>query len=272
MKESGGNKKNRKISLPKLLPNIFTTIGLCSGLTGIRFALDGNWHNAVFCILVAACFDMIDGLSARLLKAFSPFGAELDSLADTISFGVSPAIITFLWIREPIISTNKEYLLEWFWIPFLFYSVCNAFRLARFNVMHLGEPPEKESKSYFTGVPAPAAAGLVLMPLGLDFIFDRFEVVFAISSHPTWIICWVFPISSLMISRLPTFSFRNVRFNVASNKALLVLLSVCLGVSVFMKETWIFLFSLGVLYFISIPVAIYASRKDNDKALRSNLV
>ena len=71
-------KRNQKISLPKLLPNIFTTVGLCSGLTGIRFALDGNWQNAVFCILVAACFDMIDGLSARLLKAFSPFGAELD--------------------------------------------------------------------------------------------------------------------------------------------------------------------------------------------------
>ena len=71
------------------------------GLTGIRFALEGNWQNAVLCILVAACFDMIDGLSARLLKAFSPFGAELDSLADTISFGVSPSIIFYLWIRSP---------------------------------------------------------------------------------------------------------------------------------------------------------------------------
>ena len=79
MNKEGHKKENRKISLPKLLPNIFTTIGLGSGLTGIRFALDENWQNAVFCILVAACFDMIDGLSARLLKAFSPFGAELDS-------------------------------------------------------------------------------------------------------------------------------------------------------------------------------------------------
>ena len=262
MNKEGQHKDNRKISLPKLLPNIFTTIGLCSGLTGIRFALDENWQNAVFCILVAACFDMIDGLSARLLKAFSPFGAELDSLADTISFGVSPAIITFLWIREPILSTDQQYLLEWFWIPFLFYSVCNAFRLARFNVMHSGESLEKERKSYFTGVPAPAAAGLVLMPLGLDFIFNRFNVDFAISTYPVWIICWVFLISSLMISRLPTFSFRNVRFNVASNKALLVLLTVCLGVSIFMKETWIFLFSLGILYFLSIPIASYTARKD----------
>ena len=108
----------QKISLAKLLPNIFTTVGLCSGLTGIRFALDGDWQNAVFCILVAACFDMIDGLSARLLKAFTPFGAELDSLADTISFGVSPAVITFLWIRDPLINSETKHLLEWYWIPF----------------------------------------------------------------------------------------------------------------------------------------------------------
>ena len=256
------SKKNQKISLPKLLPNIFTTIGLCSGLTGIRFALDGNWTNAVLCILVAACFDMIDGLSARLLKAFSPFGAELDSLADTISFGVSPAIITFLWIREPILSTNQQYLLEWYWIPFLFYSACNAFRLARFNVMDAGKSVEKDRKSYFTGVPAPAAAGLVLMPLGLDFILKRFAINSDISNFPLLIIVWVFLVSLLMISTLPTFSFRNVRFNVASNKALFVLLSVCLGVSVFMKETWIFLFSLGFLYFMSIPFAYFASQKD----------
>jgi CDP-diacylglycerol--serine O-phosphatidyltransferase len=115
------------------------------------------------------------------------------------------------------------------------------------------------------GVPSPAAAGLVLMPLGLEFIFVRFEILFSISSYPVWIICWVFIISILMISRLPTFSFRNVRFNVASNKALLVLLAVCLGVSIFMKETWIFLFSVGVLYFLSIPFAVYASRKDSHK-------
>ena len=94
-------------------------MGLCSGLTGIRFALDGDWQNAVFCILVAACFDMIDGLSARLLKAFTPFGAELDSLADTISFGVSPAVITFLWIRDPLINSETKHLLEWYWILFV---------------------------------------------------------------------------------------------------------------------------------------------------------
>ena len=163
-------KQAGSLSLPKLLPNIFTTIGLCSGLTGIRFALEGQWENAVFLILIAACFDMIDGLSARLLKAFSPFGAELDSLADTISFGVAPAIITYLWIRSPIVASQQVYLLEWYWMPVLFFAACNAFRLARFNVMHLDEDETKSTKSYFVGMPAPAAAGLVLMPLGLSLI------------------------------------------------------------------------------------------------------
>ena len=256
--------ETKKVSLTKLLPNIFTTIGLCSGLTGIRYALDGNWKYAVLCILVAACFDLIDGLSARLLKAFTPFGAELDSLADTISFGVSPAIITFLWIREPMISTESRYLLEWYWIPFLFYSACNAFRLARFNVMHLKKSDATNRKSYFTGVPAPAAAGLVMMPLGFAFILERFGLDIPISSYPLIIIFWVFVVSVLMVSNLSTFSFRNVRFNVASNKALIVLLAVCLGVSIFMKETWIFLFSIGCIYFASIPFSHIAARKAID--------
>tara|TARA_Y100000766_G_C18827350_1_gene566204 strand:- start:72 stop:854 length:783 start_codon:yes stop_codon:yes gene_type:complete len=256
-------KQAGSLSLPKLLPNIFTTIGLCSGLTGIRFALEGQWENAVFLILIAACFDMIDGLSARLLKAFSPFGAELDSLADTISFGVAPAIITYLWIRSPIVASQQVYLLEWYWMPVLFFAACNAFRLARFNVMHLDEDETKSTKSYFVGMPAPAAAGLVLMPLGFDFILARFGQDPLLSNYPNWIIGWVIVVSLLMISRIPTFSFRNVRFNVARNRALIVLLAVLLSVAVFMKEKWIFLFSLGVLYFLSIPFSYWTHRKDS---------
>ena len=256
-------KQAGSLSLPKLLPNIFTTIGLCSGLTGIRYALEGQWESAVFLILIAACFDMIDGLSARLLKAFSPFGAELDSLADTISFGVAPAIITYLWIKHPMPPTEQVFLLEWYWIPILFFAACNAFRLARFNVMHLGEGETKSNKSYFIGVPAPAAAGLVLMPLGFDFILARFGQNPVLSNYPTWIIGWVAIISLLMISRIPTFSFRNVRFKVARNRALIVLLAVLLSVAVFMKEKWIFLFSLGVLYTLSIPFSYWTHRKDS---------
>ena len=131
-----------------------------------------------------------------------------------------------------------------------------------FSVMHLGEPENKPTKSYFLGVPAPAAAGLVLMPRGFDFILARFGQNYFLSNYPIWVIGWVSVVSLLMISRLPTFSFRNVRFKVARDRALLVLLVVCLGVAVFMKEKWIFLFSLGVLYFLSIPFSCWAHRKD----------
>ena len=107
-KQPRRRKRSKQLSLPKLLPNILTTIGMCAGLTAIRFALEGNWEHAIFSILVAAAFDTVDGLSARLLGANSRFGAELDSLTDVISFGVAPAIILYLWIRKPITGTENE--------------------------------------------------------------------------------------------------------------------------------------------------------------------
>lgn len=160
-------------------------------------------------------------------------------------------------------ASQQVYLLEWYWMPVLFFAACNAFRLARFNVMHLDEDETKSTKSYFVGMPAPAAAGLVLMPLGFDFILARFGQDPLLSNYPNWIIGWVIIVSLLMISRIPTFSFRNVRFNVARNRALIVLLAVLLSVAVFMKEKWIFLFSLGVLYFLSIPFSYWTHRKDS---------
>ena len=253
----------RVLTLPKLLPNIFTTIGLCAGLTGMRFAMEGEWEKAVFSILVAAAFDTVDGLSARLLKAHSRFGAELDSLADTISFGVAPAVVIYLWIRAPLIGSGSEHLLEWFWIPILAFSTCNALRLARFNVMH--EEGKPRDKTYFTGVPAPAAAGMAMMPMGMEFILKRFQSGFIIAEYPLWVLGWIVGISLLMISRVPTFSFRNVRFRVARNRAILVLLAVGLSVAVFSKEPWIFLFSLGALYLSSLPFSITAYRKDNPR-------
>lgn len=265
MSGSAQDSDGRLLSLPKLLPNILTTIGLCAGLTGMRFAMEGEWEKAVFSILVAASFDMLDGLSARLLKAHSRFGAELDSLADTISFGVAPAVVIYLWIREPLAGTPGSHLLEWYWIPILAFSTCNALRLARFNVMHEEEEGKKD-KSYFTGAPAPAGAGLVMMPMGMDFILKRFQSDFAIAEYPIWVLGWTVGVSVLMISRVPTFSFRNVRFRVASSQAILVLLAVGLSVAVFLKEPWIFLFCLGALYLCSLPFSVAAHRKDHPKS------
>ena len=259
----GNGTSSRSLTLPKLLPNIFTTFGLCSGLTSMRFAMEGEWEEAVFWILLAAAFDTVDGLSARLLKAHSRFGAELDSLADTISFGVAPAVVVYLWIRQPMLGNSDDYLLGWFWIPILGFSCCNAFRLARFNVMHEDGTPK--DKTYFLGVPAPAGAGLVMMPMGLEFILKRFGSDFLVAVQSVWILAWTVAVSVLMISRVPTFSFRNVRFQVARNRAILVLLGAVLCLAVFQKEPWIFLFSLGLLYLCSLPFSILAFRKDHPK-------
>ena len=263
MREKSQERNGRSLTLPRLLPNIFTTIGLCAGLYGMRFAIEAEWEKAVLAILVAAAFDTVDGLSARLLKAHSRFGAELDSLADTISFGVAPALVVFLWIRYPLVGSGSEYLLGWYWIPILGFSTCNALRLARFNVMQ--EESKPKDKTYFMGAPAPAGAGLVMMPMGMEFILKRFQSDFLVAEHPVWVLGWTVAISLLMISRIPTFSFRNVRFQVARNQAVLVLLAVALGVAVFLKEPWIFLFSLGVLYVCSLPFSVTAFRKDNPR-------
>ena len=259
-------KKAKQLSLPRLLPNILTTIGMCAGLTSIRFALEGEWEKAVFAILVAAAFDTVDGLSARIFGASSRFGAELDSLADIISFGVAPAIVIYLWIREPLLRTNSEYLLEWYWIPMLAYTTCSALRLARFNVSHAEESTEdKPDKNYLVGVPAPAGAGLASMPLGLGFILHRFDAGINISDFPIWILCWTVVVSGLTISQVPTFSFRNMRFRVPRHQAIIVLLVTSLSFAVFLKEPWIFLFSLGVIYIGSLPVSIWAQGVDRRK-------
>lgn len=265
-KQLGQRKGAKQLSLQKLLPNILTTIGMCAGLTGIRFALEGNWENAIFAILVAAAFDTVDGLSARLFGASSRFGAELDSLTDVISFGVAPAIVIYLWIRKPMAGTETAYLLEWYWIPVLAFTICNVLRLARFNVSHEEELEEDPlDKNYLVGVPAPAGAGLVSMPLGLEFILHRFEVGVDISEYPLWVLGWTMLVSALMISRMPTFSFRNMRFRIPQHQAIFVLLATSLSVAVFLKEPWIFLFSLGVIYIGTLPLSVWAYGVDKNK-------
>ena len=128
--------------------------------------------------------------------------------------------------------------------------------------MHMEETERKIKKSYFLGVPAPAGAGLMLIPMGMDFIFARFGLAFSLSSHPQWLVLWVVLIALMMISRIPTFSFRNMRFSVSKSKAIFVLIIVSLAVGVLIKETWIFLVALGILYFMSVPFSYWAYQKD----------
>ena len=157
----------RGISLRAVAPNAVTALALCFGLTGIRFAISaagadphpGDWERAIGAIVIAGMLDGIDGRIARLLKGESRFGAELDSLSDVIAFGVSPAIITYLW--------SLQNFPQFGWICALALAVCCALRLARFNAAIDAEEQPHKSAGFFTGVPAPAGAGLVFMPLYL---------------------------------------------------------------------------------------------------------
>src|SRR5579862_7300350 len=140
------------LSVNRMVPNVLTLLALCAGMTAIRFAIGGDFQYAVFAIIAAGIFDGLDGRLARLLKATSPFGAELDSLSDFISFGVAPAAVLYLWTMAQWHSIG--------WTIVLIFAVCCALRLARFNTQLAGDPPPYAA-NFFSGAPAPAGAGLI---------------------------------------------------------------------------------------------------------------
>ncbi|HVQ08775.1 MAG TPA: phosphatidylcholine/phosphatidylserine synthase [Allosphingosinicella sp.] len=165
MREERRREPRRGIPLRAVAPNAVTALALCSGLSGIRFAISGEWGAALACIGVAAVLDGLDGRIARLLRAQTRFGAELDSLSDVIAFGVSPAVILHLWVLK-----------EWprlGWLFALAFAVCMALRLARFNARIDAEEQPHKSAGFLTGVPAPAGAGLMLLPILLWLASDQ---------------------------------------------------------------------------------------------------
>ena len=188
----------RGLPLRGLLPNAITAAALCSGLTGIRFAISGDWHEAVFAIILAGLLDGIDGRIARLLKAQSRFGAELDSLADSLSFGTAPAIVIYLW------SLSEAPRIGWF--AALAFAVCCALRLARFNAqIDVDEQPHK-SAGFLTGIPAPVGAGLAFLPFYLWQATG--EDLFR---NPLLVGIWIAMIALLMISNVATLSWASLR-------------------------------------------------------------
>src|SRR3712207_5233050 len=190
--------RTRTQPLIALVPNIFTVMSLCAGLTSIRYALDARWELAVGFIILAGILDGLDGRSARLLKIQSAFGAQLDSLADFLSFGVAPAMLVYLWSLSQVKALG--------WMLALLFATCCALRLARFNT-ELDEPDQPAWKAdFFTGIPAPAAAGCVMVPIMLAFALDAaWPRAFALNAVFT-----VF-IALMMVSRVPTYSIKRVR-------------------------------------------------------------
>lgn len=233
----------RRIPLYKLMPNFVTIVGLCLGISALRYALDEKFKIATGLILIATIMDCIDGRLARLLKCESDFGAQLDSLADIVSFGVAPALVSYLWILNDIPYLGVG------WSIALFYITCSALRLARFN-SELSNPESiQKAKMFFTGVPAPVAASLSLIPMITTF--ELKHIAYSTSFVGTYIII----IGILMISRLPTFSLKKII--IPEGMITIIQIVFCIFITVIILEPWWVLPILGILYFLSIPISAY---------------
>ncbi|MEL3889531.1 phosphatidylcholine/phosphatidylserine synthase [Ferrovibrio sp. MS7] len=238
----------RKLPLNTLAPNILTICALCSGLTAIRFAIAGQWKFAVAAIAVAALFDMLDGRVARLLKGASRFGAELDSLSDFLCFGVAPVMVLYFWTLHDLGNGNPG------WLVVLAFATCTALRLARFNTALEDTEKPVWTGSFFTGIPSPAGAGLSLL-----FMILSLEVDSALFRSPFLNAIWALGIGFLMISKVPTYSFKRVR--VKREAVLPVLLGVGVLAALLMNEPWYTLAALEIAYIISIPFSLRAHER-----------
>jgi len=226
-----------------LVPNIFTVMSLCAGLTAIRYGLDQRFELALMLIVVAGVFDGLDGRSARLLKITSKLGAQLDSLADFLSFGVAPALLVYLWSLNQVKGVG--------WALALLFATCCALRLARFNT-ELEEPSQPSWRSrFFTGLPAPSAAGCLIIPMLATFALGQ-----------TWPQSWYLNalvtvvVALLMVSRVPTFSIKMIVVRVKPEWILPTLIGVGLLVAGLTTAPWMTLLAIGILYLISLPISV----------------
>ena len=217
---------------------------------------------AIVAILISCWLDGMDGFLARLLDASSNFGAQLDSLSDAVTFGVAPCIIVYLWLIEITGDAVSSYFKGWLWVPFLTFAVCNIFRLARFNVGMQKKSNFQSKGTFFYGVPAPAGAYLLLMPLGIDFLSKRFSFPALEGITALLVVIWVLFVSSLMISTLRTPSLKSIKITFSKTRRVLFLMGVCLLVSVLLMETCITLLALGTVYLVSLPLFVLRTRRN----------
>jgi CDP-diacylglycerol--serine O-phosphatidyltransferase len=235
------------------MPNAVTALALCFGLTGIRFAITGEWDKAVGAIVVAGVLDGLDGRVARLLKAESRFGAELDSLSDVIAFGVSPAVILYLW--------TLHYIPKYGWVIALAHAVCCALRLARFNSQMDTEWQPHKSAGFLTGVPAPAGAGLALLPMilwlalgdaNLPMVQNAFAYTYVVAP-------WTLFVAFLMISDFATYGWSSFRLRREYRLPALLFIGL-VGTSLF-TAPWATLGIVTILYVGAIPFAVRSYAK-----------
>jgi CDP-diacylglycerol---serine O-phosphatidyltransferase len=244
--------RSRPLRMPKgltlraMVPNAITAAALCTGLTGIRFAIAGDFEKAALAVILAGLLDGIDGRAARLLKAQSRFGAELDSLADAISFGVAPALIVYLWTLQEVPRFG--------WIAALAFAICCVLRLARYNSqLDLDELPYKKA-GFLTGVPAPAGAGLALLPMFLWIASGQPEF-----GHPVAVGVWMLLVAFLMIGNFPTLSWSKLR--PPRSIRITVIVAVGLMMAALLTMPWPTLAVITLGYFLLIPVGLVAYDK-----------
>lgn len=239
---------DRGLSFRAFLPNAVTALALCFGLTGIRFGFTGEWEKALASIVIAGVLDGMDGRIARLLRAQSKFGAELDSLSDNIAFGTAPALIMFFW--------SLQHAPKFGWTVSLALAVCCALRLARYNARIDADEQPHKSAGFNTGVPAPAGAGLAFVPLLLwlvsgDELFRSWPLVMP----------WTLFVAALMISSLPTYSWASIR--IRRSWRIFALAGVALLGAALINEPWITLLLICAAYLAAVPfsMASYARVK-----------
>lgn len=241
---SGEQGREKLVRLPRgltirtLIPNAVTAAALGFGLTGIRFGITGQYEQAVLAVLLAGLLDGIDGRIARMIKGQSRFGAELDSLADNVSFGVAPALILFLWSLQDLPRLG--------WFACLIFAISCALRLARFNArIDVEEQPHK-SAGFLTGVPAPVGAGLAMLPMFLWFVTQRSEL-----RQPVFVGLWLVAIAFLMISSVATLSWGKMRPRRGIRLWLVMVLGL-VGVAL-LTEPWWTLIAICAVYLLLLP-------------------
>ncbi len=234
------------LSFNRMIPNILTLMALSAGLTAMRFAIQERWEYAVLAILAASILDTLDGRVARLLKGASKFGAELDSLSDFACFGVAPAMMLYLWAMQDAGRLG--------WILVLLFAMCMGLRLARFNVAREDANAPAWKTYFFTGVPAPAGAGLVLLPMVLSFLVGDDYL------RTPWVAAgFLFVIGGFLVSAIPTYSFK--KLVIPRQRVMPTLLGVA-GLAAFaVSVPWITLTGVLLLYLGTIPFSVWAHHR-----------
>ncbi len=246
--ETAENIGNRRFPVRRIIPNMVTLLALCLGLTALRQGLVGRFELAMLCIVTAGFLDAFDGRLARLLRAESPLGAQLDSLSDFVNFGIVPVLLIYLWALQ---STGRVG-----WAVILLFSVCCALRLARFNVdMEEADQPAWKSQ-FFTGVPSPSAGGLVMLPMYLDV-----GNIFPLQDHTALILANVILVALLMVSGLPTFSGKVLSPTIRRDYVLPFMLLIGFTAVMLFTFPWVTLSIISLIYYLLLPVSLMSYRR-----------